>query len=130
MAKFAIAWSSEILPCGTGLIVFTGHGGDGSCGNLDGALMRAAIRSVLATMQPIGLIVDLSSFEYRFGDWIASVPLAAVPTLGIGRVCVVAGGETAAALNRLWEVSRLGSAVLLFGNLVEALRYLSMPTDF
>ena len=82
-------------------------------GNPDGERMRAAVHEVLTTKHPTGLVVDLSAFEYRFGDWIGLVPLAAMRVVGVGQVCVVACGETGTALGKLWEVSRLGDISVL-----------------
>src|SRR5262245_48429208 len=87
--------------------------------------MREAIREVLAGGAPAGLVIDLTSFEYRFGDWIGAVPLAAVRLVGMGRVCLLAAGDSAAALRWLWEPSRLDRIAPVFGQLPEALQYLS-----
>ena len=72
-----------------------------------------------------GLVIDLTDFEYRFGNWIGAVPLWALRTLGMGRVCLLASGETAAALRSLWEPTQLDRLVPLFGDLRESLGYLS-----
>ena len=46
----------------------------GSKGNLDGDRMCAAVREIVMAQHSMGLVVDLSEFEYRFGDWIGAVP--------------------------------------------------------
>jgi hypothetical protein len=107
------------------VVSFHGRGGIGSDGNPDGERMRAAVRGALEDGPADGLVIDLTGFEYRFGNWIGSVPMAAVRALGIGRVCVVAAGETAAALRSLWEPSRMDRVVPLLGEFEEAVRSLS-----
>jgi hypothetical protein len=89
----------------------------------------AAVREVLAAHHPTGLVVDLSAFEYQFGDWIGSVPQAAIREVGVGRVCVVASGETGTAVGSLWEVSHLGRLIPLFASLEEALAHLAQPAE-
>jgi hypothetical protein len=106
-------------------VAFQGRGGIGSEGNPDGDRMREAIGEVLAEGTPAGLVIDLIAFEYRFGDWIAAALLVAAKLAGRGRTCVLATGETAAALRSLWEQNRLDRIVPVFGQLPEALRYLS-----
>jgi hypothetical protein len=125
VAPSSLTWTTERRAGGVLVVSFHGRGGLGSGGNPDGGWMREAIREALADGEAAGLAIDLTGFEYRFGDWIGSVPLVAVKMLGIGRVCVVAVGETAAALRSLWESSRMGLAVPLLGGLEEAVRYLS-----
>ena len=53
------------------------------------------------------------------------VPLAALKPLGMGRVCLLASGETAAALRSLFKASHLDQLVRVFGELPDALQYLS-----
>lgn len=76
-------------------------------------------------IDPKSIVIDLRDFEYRFGDWIAAAPLTAARTLGQGRVCVVATGETATAFRSLLEWSKLCRFIPLFGELAEAMLYLS-----
>jgi hypothetical protein len=106
------------------VVSFRGRGGVGSYGNPDGERMQGAVRGALAGGAATGLVIDLTGFEYRFGNWIGSVPLVAVKPLGIGRVCMVAVGETAESLQSLWEMSRMDRVVPLFDGLEEAVRYL------
>src|SRR5262249_46280630 len=123
----AIAWTSEVLPGDIVRVAFTGQGGIGSGGNPDSERMCAAVREVPTAHHLTGLVVDLSAFEYQYGDWIGAVPLAAVRAVGAGRVCVVASGETGTALGSLWDVLRLGQVVPLLASLEEALAHLSQP---
>jgi hypothetical protein len=125
MSARNLTWNSEQLPEGVLRLAFAGRGGIGSEGNPDGEQMREAVRQVLATHSPVGLLIDLSDFEYRFGDWIVSGPLAALRTLGRGRVCVLANGDTGVALRDLWDICRLGQGIPLVGERGEARRYFS-----
>jgi hypothetical protein len=127
MTAPCLTWSTERLPDGVLRVAFSGQGGIGSDGNGDGERMRQAIHEALIVHRPAALVIDLCGFEYRFGDWIGSVPLQALRTLGRGRVCVLTSGETAAALGSLWEVSKLGQLIPLVGDLREALSCLSGP---
>ena len=90
MTMRSVTWSTEHLPDGVLRVAFAGQGGTGSDGNPDGERMREAICAVLTQSSPRALVIDLCGFEYRFGDWIGAVPLAALRTLGPGRVCVLA----------------------------------------
>jgi hypothetical protein len=125
MAESRVAWTADRLPGGVLRLAFVGRGGLGSEGNPDGKRMQEAIRAVLGQCTPAGLVIDLTGFEYRFGNWIGAVPLAALKPLGNGRVCLLAAGETAEALRALWEPTHLGRLVPIFVELVEALRYLA-----
>jgi hypothetical protein len=87
--------------------------------------MREAVHASLAEHEPTGLVVDFRGFEYRSGDWIGSVPLGALRTLGRDRVCVLAASETAAALRSLWELGKLDQLIPLVEELDEAIVYLS-----
>lgn len=89
--------------------------------------MQAVLHGALEGAGAAGLIVDWTDFEYRCGDWIGSVPLPAVQRLGIGRVCLVAQGATAAALHPLWEMSGMDRIVPLFEEVGEAERFLAGP---
>jgi hypothetical protein len=68
MAARPLTWNTELLPDGVLRVAFVGQGGIGSDGNEDGEQMRQAIRDTLAGYRPARLVIDLSSFEYRFGD--------------------------------------------------------------
>jgi hypothetical protein len=125
MAARPLTWNTEFLPDGVLRVAFVGQGSIGSDGNEDGERMRQAIRDILARYGPARLVIDLCNFEYRFGDWIGSVPLQGLRALGPGRVCVLTNGETAAALGSLWEFSKLGQLIPLVSDLREALLYLS-----
>ena len=113
MAAQPLTWNTEFLPDGVLRVAFVGKGGIGSDGNEDGERMQQAIRDILAEQGPAGLVIDLCNFEYRFGDWIGSVPLQGLRELGRGRVCVLTTGETAAALGSLWEFSKLDQLIPL-----------------
>src|SRR4051794_13462050 len=93
-----VTWTVEPLGGGLLRVSFVGCGGVGSDGNPDGESMRGAIREALAAYGPGGLIIDLRGFDYRFGNWIGSVPVVALKPLGSGRVCLVAAGESAESL--------------------------------
>src|SRR5262249_35538300 len=125
VAGSSLTWTTERREGGVLVVAFHGRGGIGSDGNPDGERMQEALRGALGDGVAAGLGIDLTGFEYRFGDWRGSAPLAAVKPLGIGRVCVVAVGETAAALRLLWEPTRMDRVVPLLGGLEEAVRYLS-----
>src|SRR5687768_9550120 len=120
-----VTWTTDDLPGGMLRVAFQGRGGIGSEGNPDGERMREAIGEVLAGGTPAGLVIDLTAFEYRYGDWIAAALLVAAKLAGRGRVRVLATGETAAALRSLWEQNRLDPIVPIFGQLEDALLYLS-----
>ncbi len=120
----ALTWKTAHHPPGVLRISFAGRGGIGSEGNDDGIQMSAAVQKALADHNPAALLIDLRSFDYEFGDWIGSAPLKAAKALGVGRVCVVASGETMAALESLW-VHGLDQVVPLFGESDEALTYFS-----
>jgi hypothetical protein len=53
-------------------IAFIGLAGIGSEGNHHGEQMRAVIRKVVEQANPRGLIIDLRSLDYQFGDWIGT----------------------------------------------------------
>lgn len=125
MVDGSVTSSIEQLTDGVLRVAFTGHGGLGSDGNPDGERMREAIGEAIAGFAPKALVVDLTGFEYRFGDWIAVAAITALKSLGQGRVCILATGETAAAICSLWEVTRLGSLIPLFSDPSDALLYLS-----
>jgi hypothetical protein len=124
----SLTWTAEKLTDSTLRLAFAGQGGIGSDGNREGEQMRAAIRAAIVEHGPAALIVDLSGFEYRFGDWIGSV-LVTGRALGKCRICVIATGETAEALRSLLQFSRLDQLFPLVGNLSEALACLSAPGD-
>lgn len=125
MVTPSLTWKAEQLPDGVLRLAFMGRCRIGSEGNSDGERMREAIREVLAAHDPAELVIDLSGFEYRFGDWIGAVPLTALRALGRGHVCVFAGGETAVALRSLWALAKLEPQIPLVEELSEAIRYLS-----
>lgn len=79
----AVTWAVEPLKGGVLRVAFTG-GGAFSSGHPDGERMSGAIQDILTEYRPNGLIIDLRRFEYRFGDWIAGVPLSALQSVGIG----------------------------------------------
>jgi hypothetical protein len=124
LAARAVTWTAQQLPDGVLRVAFEGQGGSGSEGNHDGAQMGRAIREALAQYRPRALIIDLSTFEYRFGDWIGTAPILAVRVLGPGRVCVLATGKTAAALRSLWALG-LHTLMPLVGQLPDALLHLT-----
>jgi len=120
-----VTWTSQRRESGVLVVSFHGRGDIGSDGNPAGRKMREAMREEIAASSPAGVIVDLTDFEYRFGDYIGTVPLTAAKLLGIGRACVVARGETGAALQSLWDYARLDKNVPLFAALEDAEKYLS-----
>jgi len=121
----SLTWTTERRAGGLLVVSFYGRVGLGSDGNAHGHQMQEAIREALTSGATSALIIDLSLLEYRFGDWIGAVPLQAVKQLGIGRVCLVAAGETATALRALWESSRMGRVVPLVAGLEAAEQQLS-----
>lgn len=123
MSTRNLTWNTEQLPDRVLRLAFVGRGGIGSGSNPDGKLMREAVRQEVAAHSPVSLVIDLSNFEYRYGDWIVSVPSAALRALGLGRVCVLATGDTGAALRTLWDICRLGQAFPIVGESDEARRY-------
>lgn len=125
MDRAPINWTTEAFTSGVVRIAFTGRGGIGSEGNADGRRMCDAISEVLSAQRPTGLIVDLSGFEYEFGNWMGSVAFSAYETLGKGRACVVASGSTGTALASLWEFGKLHLLLPLFATLDEAREFLS-----
>src|SRR5262245_46935446 len=116
----SLTWTTERRAGGLLVVSFYGRVGLGSDGNADGQRMQEAIREALNGGAIRGLIIDLSLLEYRFGDWIGAVPLGAVKRLGKGRVCLVAIGETAAALRSLWQLTGMGRMVPLVEGLSAA----------
>ncbi len=120
-----VTWITSYLPGDVLQLTFRGRGGIGSAGNPDGEQMREAIQAAVADKAPAGLVIDLTEFEYRFGDWIGDLAVAAVKVVGTGRVCLLATGETAGALRSLWKPSRLDRIIPVFGQMPEALRYIS-----
>jgi hypothetical protein len=122
-----VTWETERMPGGILRIAFAGRGGWASEGNSDGERMRQAIDSaVVQSDAPSGLVIDLRSFEYRFGNWIAAAALIALRRVGNGRVCVVATGETATALQSLWNYTNyLNGVIPPLSGLDDALLYLS-----
>lgn len=126
MHEQTLAWGTEQLPEGVLRIAFTGRGGFGSDGNSDGERMREAIRGALAQYSPKSLVIDLRDFEFSCGDWICPVLIQGMRSLGPRRVCVLtSGGESAAALTSLWEITKLSQLIPFFSELGEALAYLS-----
>ncbi len=125
MTPPSVTWNTEQLPKGIVRLSFAGTGRMGSYGNPDGARMQEAIKEVLAKYSPKSLIIDLCSFEYRFGNWIGSALLMAWLALGRGHVCILATGETASALRSLWESSKLDQIIPLVQDADEALERLS-----
>ena len=84
---------SEIYPPPQILVVaFSGSYGYGSSGYSDALYMRAMIEAGLAAFRPSGLIIDLSDFEYEWGDDIdygleVSLDDTPEPTTVIGPKC-------------------------------------------
>lgn len=102
-------------------LAFTGVAGIGSEGNHHGKQMREALHEISEHHALSGLIIDLRSLDYRFGDWIGSCCLDA--RLRKCRTCLVATGHTGESLRRLWEASRLESLIPIFQSLEEADEY-------
>jgi hypothetical protein len=120
-----VSWTVEPREGGLLLIAYLGHSGEGSAGIPDGHRMHRAVReAVEAEPRPSGLILDLRAFDYRFGDWIGTLPLAALKRLGPGRVCLLADGPPAESLRALWEASRLSRIVPIFADEREAIGFL------
>jgi hypothetical protein len=120
-----LTWKAEVLPGGILHLMVAGRGGIGSAGNPDGARIGQWIRRVLMEHHPCALVIDLREFEYRFGDWIAAPPLAALRSLGPGRVCLLADGETLVALRSLWTFAKLDRFIPVVEQLPDALAYFS-----
>jgi hypothetical protein len=81
-----VTWTIEPIAGGLLCVAFEGCGGIGSDANPDGELMRRPTGEVVAEYSPTGLMIDLRGFDYRFGDWIGTVPIAALKPLGLGHV--------------------------------------------
>ncbi|MFO0849860.1 MAG: hypothetical protein U0871_15095 [Gemmataceae bacterium] len=127
MIDTAVAATTEHLPGGVLWVKFTGRGGMGSDGNDDGRRMRQLLSEALSAGPATGVIIDLTGFDYRFGNWIGSVPLDAVRrfTPKFGRVCLVATGPTAEALLPMWTVTKFDRVVPMFGDVDHALHHLT-----
>lgn len=124
MGESSLTWTSKLRAGSICVLSFHGRGGIGSGGIPDRDRMREAVRGALTIGAATGLVIDLTDFEYRFGGWITSVPLAATKALGTRRVCLVAVGETAASLRPLWELTCMDRIAPLFDGLDEAVRYI------
>jgi hypothetical protein len=120
-----LSCKAATLPGGIQHLMVAGRAGIGSAGNPDGARIGQWIRQVLVEHHPRALVIDLRELEYRFGNWIAAPPLAALKSLGPGCVCVLASGETLVALRSLWNLSKLDRVIPLAEQLPDALAYFS-----
>jgi hypothetical protein len=128
MGETTIAWTTEFLNGSVLRIAFTGRGGIGAAGNPDGSRMNAAVQDLVKEKKPTRLLIDLSGFEYRFGDWIGALALIAYKQMGAGRVCLIAVGETASALRSLWKVANhLERFAPIVADVDAALEYLTHP---
>jgi hypothetical protein len=123
MSESSVEWRTEDLGLGVLRIAFTGKGGIGSEGIDDGLRMSAAAEEMISVHKPRALLIDLRSFDYVFGNWIGSAPIRAARALGGPYVCVLASGNTLAALQPLWA-DGMEQIVPLFADPDEALTYL------
>lgn len=120
------AWDQDYPAKGVLRVAFSGPCGVGSAGNRDGLRMRQIILEAVAASMPDSLILDFCALRYQFGDWIPGTAIEAMRQLGIGKVCVVATGESAISLRSLWYFAKLDHVIPLFETLNDAMEVLSM----
>lgn len=132
MSDPTITATVEHLTGGVLWVKFVGRGGVGSEGNDDGRRMRQLLGDALSAGSATGVIIDLTGFDYRFGEWIGSVPVDVLRRFGpkAGRVCLVATGRTAEALLPIWTLTKWDRVVPVFGDVTRAVRHLTeSPPD-
>lgn len=129
MSPLSLTWDVEVLPDRILRLAFAGRCGAGSLGNADGESMQGAIEEAITASAPAALLIDCSALQYSFGDWMFGVPLRAVRRLGAGRVCVLAVGETAAAMGALWALAQAAPIAPLFQDRRDAIAFLSSFLD-
>lgn len=129
MSPSSLAWHAELMPDNILRLAFDGLSGVGSLGNVDGEFMQRAIDEAIAAYAPAAILIDFSDLQYTFGDWMFGVPLLAVRRLGVGRVCILAVGDTATAICSLWTLAQAESFAPLFQGRSDALAYLAASED-
>lgn len=128
MSDSTIAATVEHRTGGVLWVKFVGRGGLDSDGNDDGRRMRRLLGEALASGPATGVIIDLTGLDHPFfGDWIGSVPLDAVRRFGVGRACMVVSGPITETLLPMWTVNKFDRVVPAFGDVDQALHYLTGP---
>jgi hypothetical protein len=124
-----LTWRTALLPADVLQVAFAGKGNSGSEGNADGNQMSRAIQSLITDHRPKALLIDLTDYEYRYGDWIAAPALLAMRLLGRGKVCLLATGATGVAVRSLWSASRLDRLLRIVADVTEGVAYLDSSAD-
>lgn len=108
-------------------LCFCGEYPHGSLGNTTAKMMEHDLASAVAEFAPVGVIVDCTELDYRWGDAICQIamPLRR-PDKSFIPACIVASGETAKALAPLiapnWLLGFAG--IQLVGSVDDACRIL------
>ena len=96
-------------------VVFTGRLLPGSAGNDLTRQFVDDLNHIVRTQPPAGVVLDLTNFDYTFGDAIGGLACAFLDRVRRGRwimpVAIVATGRTATALAPLLEPSWILSVI-------------------